>query len=116
MRLARPARQRLTRPSYSTGVRGAPGYDVRRDRSADEPSPAELRVPDFGPDVVEVYPGATKRTNKANTYSVGWRTLTAGPDGAPTAPPAAVLAKVTVTFDGHQRLVSAATVGALVLP
>jgi hypothetical protein len=77
---------------------------------------AELRMPDFGSEVVEVYPGATERTNKPNTYSVGCRTLTAGPDGAPKAPPAAVLPEVTVAFDGRQWLVSGATVGGLVLP
>jgi hypothetical protein len=43
---------------------------------------AELRMPDFGADVVEVYPGAVERTSKM-TYTIGCRSLTAGPDGAP---------------------------------
>lgn len=77
---------------------------------------AQLHVPDFGADIVEVYPGVTERTGKLNTYSVGCHTLTAGPDGAPTAPPAAVLPEVTVSFEGGQWVVSGATVGGLVLP
>jgi hypothetical protein len=78
---------------------------------------AELRMPDFGADVVEVYPGAIERTSKM-TYTIGCRTLTAGPDGAPTAPPAAVLSEITLVFvpASSHWLVAGATVGGLVLP
>ena len=76
----------------------------------------QLRLPDYGADVVEVYPGATERGAKPNTYSVGCHTVTTGPDGAPTAPPTVVLPEVTVTVHHGQWVVSGATVGGLVLP
>lgn len=76
----------------------------------------QLHVPDFGADIVEVYSGVTELTAKPNTYSVGCHTVTTGPDGAPTAPPAAVLPEVTVNFHGGHWVVSGATVGGLVLP
>jgi hypothetical protein len=52
------------------------------------------------------------------TYTVGCRTLTAGPDGAPTAAPSAVLSEITLVFvPGRSHwLVAGATVGGLVLP
>lgn len=76
----------------------------------------QLRIPDYGTDVVEVYPGVAERTETPNTYSVGCSTLTTGPDGAPTAPPAAVFPEVTMTIEGPGWVVSGAVVGGLVLP
>lgn len=76
----------------------------------------ELRIPDYGGDAVEVYPGATERAAKANTYSVGCRIVTVGPDGAPTAPPKEVLPEVTLSLDRDRWVVSGATVGGVVLP
>lgn len=76
---------------------------------------AELRMPDSGQDVVEAYPGAIERETKI-TFSIGCRTLTAGPDGAPTAPPTAVLSEVTVVLGPDTGwTVVGANVGGLVL-
>lgn len=55
-------------------------------------------------------------TETPNTYSVGCSTLTTGPDGAPTAPPAAVFPEGTMTLEGPGWVVSGAEVGGLVLP
>ena len=76
----------------------------------------QLRIPDYGGDAVEVYPGATERAAKPNTYSVGCRIVTVGPDGTPTAPPKEVLPEVTVGLDRTRWVVSGATVGGVVLP
>ena len=76
----------------------------------------QLRIPDYRGDAVEVYPGATERAAKPNTYSVGCRIVTVGPDGTPTAPPKEVLPEVTVGLDRTRWVVSGATVGGVVLP